>query len=345
MTNKNFINKYDLLNQFDVLKNSYEQIDYAAQNNYEIKNINTKIISNIVISGLGGSAIAGEFLQNFLRDDLKINLIVNRNYNLPKFIDKNSLVIISSYSGNTEETISVFKEAIEKKCQVIVLSTGGVVKEIAEKNQLDFILLKSGYQPRYAFFVSFFSLLKIFQTLELIDNHDQLIKWASEFIKQKGDEYSSEENIATINAKELIGFLPIIYSVADVTNSVGNRYKCQLNENAKVHAFCNLFPELNHNEIIGWETVTENNFKSKVVNIIDDSYNAQIKKRFAITTELISQSGIQVLELKSKLGNFKERLIDLIYLCDWISFYLAIYRSKDPSEIDFIHLLKNRLSQ
>ena len=128
-----------------------------------------------------------------------------------------------------------------------------------------------------------------------------------------------------------------------VTSAVGYRFKCQLNENSKLHAFHNGFPELNHNEVIGWETFQEKQFQTKVINIIDKSYHSQVKKRFKITSELIGKSGAEVINIKSDESEFNVRLMDMIYLCDWITYYAAILRGKDPSEIENINILKKSL--
>ena len=140
-----------------------------------------------------------------------------------------------------------------------------------------------------------------------------------------------------------MGFIPVIYSVADSTSSVGYRFKCQLNENSKLHAFHNEVPEMNHNEIIGWESYKEKIFHSKIVIIADDVYHPKIQKRFDILKEIFSKTGVEIIYLKSNEENFKVRLLDLIYLGDWISYYLGVLRGFDPSEIDNIHTLKEKL--
>ncbi len=130
-----FVSKYDSQNQFQVLKDSYKQIEFAWNNTINIENLLTKKFRNIIVSGLGGSAISADLMQNFLKDELSLPFFVNRNYQLPNFADKNTLLIISSYSGNTEETVSVLEEGIRKKCKIICISTGGKVEEIALKEK------------------------------------------------------------------------------------------------------------------------------------------------------------------------------------------------------------------
>jgi glucose/mannose-6-phosphate isomerase len=338
-----YVKKYDPQNQFDVLKNSYQQIDFAWNNKFKINGVDINDIENIVISGLGGSAISGDLIKNFLNSELSIPILINRNYYLPKFAGKNTLFLASSYSGNTEETISALQQAIKAKCKLICVSTGGEVEKIAKKNKISFIKLQKGFQPRYALGLSFFTLLKLFESLKLIKSQEEVVKSIRNNWKKFGVVYSKEGNEAYNIAESLIGFIPIIYSVSDSTNSVGYRFKSQLNENSKAHAFTHEVPEMNHNEIIGWETYKEKQIQAKIIYINDSSYHSQIKKRLKVLTDIFSKSNVDIINLKSNSKQSKVRLLDLIYLVDWISYYLGVLRGYDPSEIDNIHYLKKKL--
>jgi glucose/mannose-6-phosphate isomerase len=340
---KKLIKKYDTQNQFNVLVESFMQIEYAWENKIDMDSSYAKNVNNIVVAGMGGSAISADILKPFLRDELQIPLFVNRDYILPKFADEKTLVIISSYSGNTEETISCFEQAVKKGCKIIAVSTGGWIKKFADQNDVPCINLKEGFQPRFALGVSFFTLLKILQSVELIPSQDEVVDEITLLWKKNGIEYSGEENIAIKHAEELIGFIPLIYSSANF-EAIGYRLKCQFNENSKLHAFNNVIPELNHNEIIGWETFQEKQLNAKVINIVDKDYHPQILNRFEITKELAQKSGVDIIVLKSNEKNIKVRIMDLIFLGDWITYYMAVLRSFDPSEIDYIHELKQRLA-
>lgn len=344
MNINDYVVKYDSANQFKVLKDTYTQIDSAWNNEIDIKKLKTKKFGNIIVSGLGGSAISADLMLNFLGDELSLPFFVNRNYSLPKFADENTLLFISSYSGDTEETISVFKEGLKKNCQIICLSTGGKAGEIADKEKIPLVKMKPGYQPRFALGLSFFSLLKVLYELDLVADHNNEVEKIKNLWQAKGEEYAREDNIAINCAEQLIGFIPVIYSSADITSAAGYRLKCQLNENSKLHAFHNIIPELNHNEIIGWESFSDKQFNTKLINILDESYHPQIKKRFEITTELAVKKGLEYMNIESEEEDFKVRLMDLIYLFDWITYYTAVLRGYDPSEIDNIHILKERLS-
>lgn len=344
MNIKDLVNKNDPQNQFEVLVNTYQQIEYAWNNKFDVSSAANKKIYNIVIAGLGGSAISADLISNFLHADLALPITVVRNYNLPKFADENTLLICSTYSGNTEETNSVLEEGHKKACAVICITTGGKAGKFAAGKSIPVIHVKEGYQPRYALGVSFFTVLKVLQQLNLIEDQSEYVEKILHVWKEKGNEYSKENNIAFTYAEQLLGFVPLIYSAAELTNAVGYRFKSQLNENSKMHAFTGVLPEVNHNEIIGWETFSASQINAKLINIIDKDYHPQILKRFEITEQLVKKAGADVIYLESSYKEFKVRLMDLIYLCDWISYYAAVIRGKDPSEIDYIHYLKDKLA-
>jgi len=343
MKTEEFIKKYDVQNQFKVLIETYKQIEEAWKTAVEQDKISNDELNNIIISGMGGSAISGDLLKCFLSDELKIPVVVNRDYFLPNFADSKTLVIISSYSGNTEESISSLQDALKKKCNIIAVSTGGKIKELANKNNLPWIKLQEGFQPRYSLGASFFTLLKLLQSLKLISKQDDIVNKIISLWKEKGIEYSKENNTALTYAEQLTGFIPLIYASAEF-EPVAYRMKCQFNENSKLHAFYNIIPELNHNEIIGWETFLDKQINLKLISILDKDYHPQILKRFEITSELIRTAGTEIISLKSNEENIKVRIMDLIYLGDWITFYSAVLRGFDPSEIDNINTLKHRLA-
>jgi len=308
-----YVKEYDPQNQFDVLKNSYKQIEFAWDNKFNLGKIKKDDFNKVIVTGLGGSAISADLMQNFLRTEMNFPYFVNRNYNLPPFADQNTLVVVSSYSGNTEETFSVFNEAVKKNCRIVCITTGGKAEAIANENEIPVIKIQPGFQPRYALGLSFFSLLKLLHELELIPNQNETVNKIINIWKNKALELSAENNAAFNFAKSLIGFIPTIYSAADVTSAIGYRLKCQFNENSKLHAFHNVIPELNHNEIIGWESFTEKQYHTKLITILDTEYHPQIKKRFEITSELAAKNGVENLTLKSEENEFKLRLMELIF--------------------------------
>jgi glucose/mannose-6-phosphate isomerase len=339
---QDFIKKYDTQNQFKVLSETYKQASNAWNNKINLSNLKKDKFSSIVFCGLGGSAISGDLLCDYLSGELEIPFLVIRGYNLPKYVNESTLVIISSYSGNTEETISCFEQALKKNSKIVVITSGGKIGAIAEANSIPIIKIQGGFQPRYALGLSFFSLLKIMQELG-IASEESKAKKIIDLWQKRGEEYSLENNSASKIAQQLVGFIPVIYS-SEFLSSTGYRLKCQLNENSKLPAFHNTLPEMNHNEIIGWESYKEKQFHTKVIYLIDKEYHPQNKKRFETLNEMLAEQNIEVLTISSDEENKKVRIMDLIFFVDWISFYVSVLRGFDPSEIDFIHRMKQRLT-
>jgi len=345
MTIKDLVKKYDPELQFDVLKNSYKQIEYTLTNKYDLNKIDPTKVRNIVLTGLGGSAISGDVFLNYSHNELKVPFIVNRNYFMPSFVNENTLVIASSYSGNTEETIAATKHALEKGAQILCITTGGKLEELALQNDLAIVFLQKGFQPRYALWINISTLIKSLQNLKFIPNQNNIIEEIKSLLEEKAVEFSEENNRTYKIAESLIGFIPVVYSADNFTSGVGNRLKEQFNENSKIHSFHNVLPEMNHNEIIGWETFSPNLLNAKIIQLKDVNYHPRVKKRFDIVSGLMQKAGCEVLTLESNENDFKVRLFDLIYTGDWISYYLAILRGKDPSEIDNINYLKQELAK
>lgn len=337
------IASFDRKMLFNVLRDSWTQSE-SAWKSIDVSSINSSNIKNVIITGLGGSAISGDLLCNFLRDELKVSLTVNRTYSMPGFAGENTLVIASSYSGNTEETLAAVRDALERKCMIIAMTTGGELAELAAEKGILCVSLKEGYQPRYALYNSFFRLLRVFQELGLVRSQDEAAAGIIEKLKVWGAGLSSPDNEALSMAKKIKGNIPVIYSVTGLNESAGRRLKGQLNENSKVHAWNAEYPEMNHNEIVGWETAGGNS-GYLVINITDPVMNKRVAKRFDVINFLIKEQKIDILNIEGKSATFKERLLECIYLCDWISYYLAILNEKDPGEIDFIHYLKKKMSE
>lgn len=338
------ISSFDTKMLFNVIRDSWKQAE-AAWNRIDTSSLDNKRIKNIVITGLGGSAIGGDLLNNFLRNELRLSLIINRTYNIPAFADENTLVIASSYSGNTEETLSAVQDALAKKCMVVALTTGGSLAELATDNNIMCVSLMEGFQPRYALYNSFFRLLRLFQDLGLVPPQDEIVTAITGNLMELGRLFSSENNRALTMAQKIHGSVPVIYSTAGLNDAVGRRFKGQLNENSKMHAWGAEYTEMNHNEIVGWETSNGSNSFYKVINIVDSEMNARVSRRIDTINSLINSQKIDILTIEGSGASFKERLIECVYICDWISYYLAILNQKDPGEIDFIHYLKKKMSE
>ena len=343
------IQKYDGSDMFSVLKSFPSQVEDAIRiaNDFEFKNLKPGGISNIIVSGLGGSAIGGDYVRSYAGYELPVPMIINRGYNLPAFADENTLVIISSYSGNTEETLSAFKEAIERKCRIVCITSGGEVERIAVENDLDIVKVPGGYQPRCAIGYSFFINLKLLIKLGLISPREGEIDYTIKHLHNLSGKYSDhtlEGNNPLSVAEALHGSLPVIYSSSDILDTVNMRWRGQISENAKVLAYGNFFPEMNHNELVGWKLNEEILRKIVVVSLIDPDDNERVKLRMEITSEIFSKEAAGMVAIESSAINKLGRIMELTYLGDWVSFYLAILNKVDPSPIDVINYLKGKLA-
>jgi glucose/mannose-6-phosphate isomerase len=347
---KKLIKKIDKSNMFDVLKTFPLQVKNALKiaGKYDLKSFNKSGIKNIIISGLGGSAIGGDLFRSYTQYEMKIPVLVNRNYTLPKFADKNTLVIISSYSGNTEETISAYKQAMETKCRIICITSGGEVKKIAEKNKHNCIIIPGGLQPRCALGYSFFTLLALFIKLGFIKDREEEIEETIKILddgKAKYTVLSSEKNLAMQIAIDLKGKLPIVYSSTDLMDVVNLRWRGQISENAKIVAYGNFYPEMNHNELVGWKLNEDILKKMIVIFLKDKNDNERIKLRMNITADIYKKYSNNIISLESNGKGKLGRIFDLIYLGDWVSYYLAILNGVNPTPVDVISYLKNKLEK
>lgn len=341
---KSLIEKYDTENLLTVLKNSFRQIEYIRNYDFETPRFELEKINKIIISGMGGSASGADVLRNFISGKFKVPYSINRNYYFNELIDENTLVIVSSYSGNTEESLSALEIALENRAKIVCVTTGGAVGEIASSQNLPVFWLEKGYQPRYAFYMSLFALLKILDSMSLIRIDQGTFDKSVELLKSLSEEYLSDENEALTISEKIDNRIPIIYSIDGVNDSVGYRFKCQLNENSKLHAFSNVFPEMNHNEIVGWETASS--YREMIIPILisDIEVHERIKSRIQIFFNEILENE-NIIRISSRFGLKEQRILNLIFLTDWISYYSAIIRGYDPGEIDNIHYLKKRLTE
>jgi glucose/mannose-6-phosphate isomerase len=307
-------------------------------------------IKNIVFSGMGGSAIAGDVVKAVLGDALKVPMVVNRGYALPAFADKSTLFIASSYSGNTEETLSATEQAIKKGCRIVCVSSGGKIGDIAGKNRFTWSVLPTGYPPRSALGFSLGVLLQMFDAFGVKAVSKSALNGAAAFLQKESKELADpkrKNNPAVLLSKRLAGSFPLLYAPADTLDSVGVRWKCQFNENSKMHAAFFPLPEMNHNEIVAWKRLPANRtfFPALVAVLLRTrDEHPRIRLRSAITRELVEKNKGKVVDVYGKGSSFFEQVLYLIHLGDVVSLYLAVLNGIDPTEIDNINYLKNKLS-
>ncbi|MEW6684716.1 MAG: bifunctional phosphoglucose/phosphomannose isomerase [Candidatus Edwardsbacteria bacterium] len=306
-------------------------------------------IKNIVIAGMGGSAIGGDLLRSYLIDELSIPLSVVRNYTLPAFVGKQSLVIVSSYSGNTEETLSCYQIAKRQKAHILCITSGGELKKMALQDKFPVISISPNLPPRAALGYSFFPLLICLIKNEIVRRKEKEIKETISLLENLRELYSPQNPFERNKAKELAFLLKdklaIFYSSADHLETVALRWRNQLNENAKMLAYSHTFPELNHNEIVGWEVLKKIMKETVVVLLQDKSDHLRNRRRMEITQEIMATECANFITVES-MGRFLlSRIFSLIYLGDYVSLYLAVLNKVDPTPVKAIDYLKLKLSE
>jgi len=304
-------------------------------------------ISNIVVTGLGGSAIGGDLLRVYAADKVAVPIVVNRDYELPGFVGPDTLVFAVSYSGNTEETLSAYGEARARGASIVVITTGGKLGEMAQRDGAPVIGVPCGIAPRAATGFLFIPSLRVLQRLGLLpDNVDEITEMI-DFIRDKrkklGPEAPEEDNPAKQIARKLYNRIPVIWGSAGTTEVVAQRWKGQINENAKAPAYWNILPELNHNEIVGFQFPLELLKKIHVIILRDERDHPRVHKRVEITKDVIKDVVDGYTEVWASGNGILSRLFSLIYTGDFTSVYLAALYGIDPGPVKVIDYLKREL--
>ncbi|MDB4088855.1 bifunctional phosphoglucose/phosphomannose isomerase [Flavobacteriales bacterium] len=301
-------------------------------------NKTNKTLENVIICGLGGSGIGGKIASQIVENFSQIPVVVHNTYYLPKFVGENTLVIISSYSGDTEETVSSLKEALLRKSEIACISSGGKVTEIAAKNNLNIVKVPGGNPPRAMLTYSLTQLFFILNNYGLIyDDFEANLISTITLLNDEAENIKQEAKEVTKTVKDKT----ILIYTDDSFGGVGTRFKQQLNENSKVLAFNHVVPEMNHNELLGWNG---GNDSFSAIFLRNHSDNERNQFRMEICKEIIANKTNSIVELFSKGSSTIEHTFYLILITDWISVYLAAEYGVDAIEIKVIDRLKNELS-
>lgn len=319
--------------QKEALTKFPEQIQYAIEN-YVRHNIEIADVENIVLCGLGGSGIAGRIIKSFYQNRSTLPIEVISDYSLPHYVNEHSLVILNSYSGNTEETLSMYMDAVEKQATIIVITTGGLLSDLASENNIQQYNAEPGFQPRMALGYSLTYLALIFSEL-FSQNAEANLKT---LIRHLND-YESFISRAKLGFAELQENTSkkFIIICDNQTYPIGVRFAQQLQENAKAEAFVHELPEANHNVI---ESYYEKH--DSVFLFIDSNLNEKITNRFNFLKELLEKNGQIVSELD--FGGYSiEEVYETIYVLDWLSLLVSEKKGVKSDEIPNINALKNFL--
>jgi len=289
-------------------------------------------IKDIYYFGMGGSAIAGDLLRSLLYSS-PIPVTVIRDYELPKHVSDKSLLIFSSYSGNTEETLSCYKHAVRSFKNILSISSGGKLEEMAKMNRTQHILIKKGLQPRNALAYQFFPLLKVLEKSGIVA---AMFEEVSDLIKSLDMIKISKMGVEL--SGKLKDKIPLIYA-SDRFSPVAYRWKTQLNENAKIMAFSHCFPELNHNELMGY-TLVKGDFYCIILK--NDEDHRRIMKRMELTKQVIKKAGVEVTEIALK-GKTLTKMFTTILIGDYTSYYLGLRYKLDPAPVRLVEHFKKEM--
>jgi len=305
-------------------------------------------IPNVVVAGMGGSALAALLVKGWLKSELSVPFEVVRTYDLPEYVDKNTLVIASSYSGNTEETLSGLEEAMAKGAQLGVIASGGKLMEAALANNITSVWLPADIQPRMAVIYNLRALVKILVHFGVVrqarfDEIADAAQWLHEQTAQWEAGVSVDKNYAKQLALIAVGKTPVIYA-GSLMFPAAYKWKISWNENAKNVAFCNELPEFNHNEFIGWSShPVEKPFV--IFDLISQLEHPRILKRFEITDRLLSGQRPKANVVKLEGDTAMKQYLWASILADFVSIYVAVLNGVDPTPVDLVEKLKHELSK
>jgi len=328
---------YDLPEQFSEMLN----LSIVLPDRYK------KDYRNIVVSGLGGSAIGGDILRSYALDRCQVPVLVNRDYVLPAFVNELSLVLAVSYSGNTEETLSAYQQAQQRGADIIVVSSGGKLSELARNDGFLVVEVPGGMSPRAASGYLFCPLALILEKMDLLKGARLDLQETWQVLKELREEINpavaEEHNFARQLARKMKDRIPVIWGSSAHSDIAAMRWKAQINENAKAPAYYNAFPELDHNELVGFEAPDELLSRLLVIIMCDPDDHEQVKKRIRITGDIIREKVAGVIEIKTRGSSWLAKLYSLIYTGDYASFYLALEYGINPTPVKAIDYLKAEL--
>lgn len=305
-------------------------------------------IREIAILGMGGSAIGGDVIRVLLEEEIRRRINVHRGYRLPGFYAQETLVFAVSYSGNTEETLSAVEQAAAQGCRIVALTSGGSLLAMARDRDWPAVEVPMGMQPRAALAYLTIPIAVVMERIGLVSSFSQQLEEAVESMRKRvscwGRIQPQEQNFAKQLAARLCGKIPVVYGTEGPLSVAAYRWKCQFNENSKSPAFHHVLPEMNHNEVVGWDRLDDFTRRVEAIFLVDEEGDARMIRRVEITSELIKENlgGVSVVHVR---GNSPvEKLFVSILLGDFVSVYLALLRGKNPTPVEKISELKEQLS-
>ncbi len=349
------LNEFERFNSIDVedmyghIKGLPDQLLKAWELGFKLDLNIAGPVNRVVVSGMGGSAIGADLMASFLSNRVTVPVVVNRDYGLPAFaFGKDTLVIISTHSGNTEEALSALEEAVRSGCQVLVVTTGG--RALADAQTLgipSWVFIHKG-QPRAAVGFSFGLLLALFVRLGLVSDLDREVRETVKCMRELGRELDREVPITSNSAKRLAGQLVdrhIVFVASGFMAPVARRWKCQVNEVAKAVATFEYLPEADHNTLAGIyfpETILD---QVATIFLFADQDHARNQKRVLQTRQVMLEEGLNTDLLEARGTSRLSQMWTMILFGDYVAFYLALLYEVDPTAIPPIVTLKDAMSK
>ncbi|MBN2461093.1 MAG: bifunctional phosphoglucose/phosphomannose isomerase [Candidatus Cloacimonetes bacterium] len=333
---------HKMINLPEQILNAYQKPEIIRGQFSGVKGPGT--VKRVVTCGMGGSAVAGDIAVSAFGTKMPFSSV--KDYKIP-FLNQDTLVIILSYSGNTAEALECLQQAIARTEHIAAVTSGGKLAELVKK-RYNWVRIPSGYPPRAAIGYLFFSLMRLLEIFAVIPDHSATIpRIVANLVKKASaiaNSVPAARNLAKSTALEIFGKIPIIYAEDPQLLPLAYRWKSQINENAKYPAFCHFVPEMNHNEIEGWES---DKYVSSFIPIFLRRLEQQeeYSKRIHAFRNLIADWGIESLDFFTEGDKLIEKIFSLIYLGDMVSYYLALLQNIDPGEIRFIRELKKSIEK
>jgi glucose/mannose-6-phosphate isomerase len=303
-------------------------------------------VTSVTFCGMGGSAVSGDVVRSVFLERLGLPVEVSRSPVLPEHCGSHTVVVCSSYSGNTAETLSAFRSAMERGCRVLVVTSGGTIAEEAAAHGVPTVLVPSGFQPRAALGHLGFASLGALEVMGILPplatDVDEAVAVVQDLIAEMGPDVPTEGNPAKALAKAIGDRSPVIWGADGIGSVAAARWKTQMNENGKLPAFWSSMSELDHNEVVGWTAPFGERFF--VVGLRHDGEDPQLAPRFPLSLDIVRSAGGEVEEVHARGASALARLMSLIIIGDLTSVYLAIGRGIDPTPVPVIERLKAALA-
>ena len=305
-------------------------------------------LNSIIVAGMGGSAISGELLKDWARNNITVPIEVNREYCLPAYAGRNTLVLVTSYSGETEESLGAFLDATKRGCMIMCISSGGALQDFSEKLGIPHLRVPAGMAPRATLPYLFMPLPILLEKLDLVSGVASEISVAITALKIVSSANSPDkplnDNFSKSLASDICGTVPVVYGFG-VYRGVAQRFKQQFNENSKLPAKWEVFSELNHNEIVGWEQHGELAKSFSALFIRDKAEQAEVRSRIEATKALMQPAVSNMFEVWVQGETALAKMLSTVCIGDFTSVYLAILRKIDPTPVKTIDLLKQQMKQ